>query len=1383
MSDATPTYRGYRHQALYTLSRILDITEDYSIQPEGYEDVALIDRQGNIIEIVQVKSHTSNLTLSSFSPEKPESFFYRAASLIEKYPSIKIKILSFGDVGIELKNALSNRTVEKELEVKKVIEKGNKKKNLSEKERVITKLVSYKHINEPKARILFDKITINQVTEGELIERVFSFLESALTGIDPKNAFELLNYWLFKCAEFKTIINKQDLINKIASIGKFLTETALHYKEWFTTIIPVEDYEINNDDCTNLANDYYEGISANYKHILANLDVQRPIKLEEINQKFNQNNIVIVHGASGQGKTTLALRYLHDYFPNNWRYRIQIIENKDHALSIARAILGHAKAIDVPFIIYIDVSFNDYGWYELAKQLSENKSIYILITIREEDFRRTNVSRVDFKFAEVELTFSKKEATEIYDLFARRNIPAEFITFEDAWNKFGGNGPLLEFVYFITHGNSLQDRLTQQINNLYDRLRRNEIDKNEIELLRLASVASAYGAQILAKSTFEILGLLAPKRTIELFEKEYLLKISEDGLVLNGLHQIRSEILVTILTDDTFNPWSDAAKRVLNIIHEHHLETFLLYSFSRRKKEANDLLAFLESFEPCKWTGINGILHSLIWLSLTRYIEENNELIRDMYKDSGRGWQYIFDSDIVNVSSDESREWWKGLPIPDNRKLIIETFRKRQTDKSHVFNYVVNWLKQRTIKPESPITKEDYSSMGEVIFWLGRLEIIWDLDQWLSDINLNSIVGKLPVEIIADLSLGFFTGCKSKYLELMTSRTLIIEKYCNDTQTIHLEDDGQSLKIHYILGNELTTNNNVEDTISKNIFHKEAMSRLFLLWRLFPDRDTYSNQCYGHNLLEMSYDFVEEKQMPNKNFYPLRLTTVNSTFSELVQKQFRPKTWIDYIQQVLDIRKAVINSLNDLSNVLNIYFRKENHTEVIQSLDSNGWDNCNLLLKTPVILPECAFDEWGFFNEFIDLERHENEGNEIPKGLLSVVYRNYLASFSEYSRTLSNFFTQAIHTLSYNPLIGRLKDINKNQFDKVAKENGINSDFIRLSFINLTDAYKSLSPFQKEFEKTLGKFLSIDDISSINKQENEIFSTIWSMWYYFAFTPNHHIQSAKSECIKRFEEEKRKFKNKLRQVFHIQISDVDIKILNSNLEWEKNTALWLSINSKNVEVLYNSIEKIIHSTKEVFNTTSSEVKTFVLPLYWSRLVIIPLLEGKSLDSTAFSLNLLTIVLRDSEPLNFIPLPMSVNILKQLNIETWKDEKIIIAQKLVKHTTELYFITKHITLLSPLKEIINENSAKRLQNYLVSMEGVIMNSFNLIIALANDLEPYLEILTDLFENLKPKFKNNEEPFLELDDLSIWLTQLETVKSNALGFYSLILNDVVTPDIIN
>jgi len=167
-SDATPAYRGYRLQSLYALNRILNQQTDDNLifQPEGKEDLAVFDSKNNLLEIVQVKERTQNLRLSSFEPEKKDSFFYRVAKEIAVHSDIKINIVAFGNVGPEIVEAFQKD--------------GTKRKN------VVRKLSTYKKLSEDKCSMLFEKIDLISVDEKELTDSVFfsfaGFVDYCLCG-------------------------------------------------------------------------------------------------------------------------------------------------------------------------------------------------------------------------------------------------------------------------------------------------------------------------------------------------------------------------------------------------------------------------------------------------------------------------------------------------------------------------------------------------------------------------------------------------------------------------------------------------------------------------------------------------------------------------------------------------------------------------------------------------------------------------------------------------------------------------------------------------------------------------------------------------------------------------------------------------------------------------------------------------------------------------------------------------------------------------------------------------------------------------------------------------------------------------------------------------
>jgi ABC-type multidrug transport system fused ATPase/permease subunit len=366
-NDATPAYRGYRLQALYALFRILDQEGNNNLVflPEVKEDLSIKNERGDLLEVIQVKSGRL-IGLSDF-----KSFFQRIYPLIKRQKIPQIIIVSYGEVRPELRQAIECD--------------GPKREQVAKK---IKKMCSEIIPSDEEARIVLENLKLDFRDESEVTEKVYSRLRKAFTGIDPNNAFDNLSYWLYVCSENKLSISKSDVIKKLENIGKFVNERDAHHEEWFKSINPIDDREINQDELERLRKDFYQGVSAKYAHILADTDVLRSNKIKDIKTKFSESSVVIIHGASGQGKTTLAYRYLHEHFPNMWRFKIELVQDRKHAFNIARAIMGHADAIGFPVAVYMDVSAKDKDWPDLINQLSSNRNIKILVTIREEDYKR-----------------------------------------------------------------------------------------------------------------------------------------------------------------------------------------------------------------------------------------------------------------------------------------------------------------------------------------------------------------------------------------------------------------------------------------------------------------------------------------------------------------------------------------------------------------------------------------------------------------------------------------------------------------------------------------------------------------------------------------------------------------------------------------------------------------------------------------------------------------------------------------------------------------------------------------------------------------------------------------------------------------------------------
>lgn len=197
-----------------------------------------------------------------------------------------------------------------------------------------------------------------------------------------------------------------------------------------------------------------------------------------------------------------------------------------------------SRGLDFPILLYIDIKPQDIYWNEILKELYGRKNLRFLITIRQEDWNKTTLG-FDFKFTDIDLSFDKSEAKVIYDSLLKFKEDLKFIDFEESWHKFNNGGLLLEYVYLINQGDSLESRLKDQIRRIQEKVSVNKTE--ELEILRYVCLADIFNSKISYKKLVSKLNINTPKRYIDYFQKEYLLQYSQDKEYITGLHPIRSK--------------------------------------------------------------------------------------------------------------------------------------------------------------------------------------------------------------------------------------------------------------------------------------------------------------------------------------------------------------------------------------------------------------------------------------------------------------------------------------------------------------------------------------------------------------------------------------------------------------------------------------------------------------------------------------------------------------------------------------------------------------------------------------------------------------------------------------------------------------------------
>lgn len=1365
--SAQATFRGFRGQTLYILSRIINDNEKFKYHPEGMEDLDIFF-ENELKELIQVKFYTNNLTLSDLDPEKESSFLKRSLRRFKDGLNPKIKLVSLGPVGPELKNAFKTKGKDRSKIESKLRNKGYKNDEIN---------------------LIFNKIKIIELNENKLKEKIVNYLKTKHTGFDPENSFNLLMNWIYQSSEKAEVIDKYSLIDRLNNVATFLSERYNFIEEYgrsIRTITPVQ--KVQNYE--KLAKEFYMGISARYEHIIADLDVKRQDKLYEIKKKIEENNVIIIHGASGQGKSTLAYRFLYEYYPDDLIY--QIISKDRDVLPIITTLHAISKSIDDNIALYIDVEPGDTAWPDIVKNLNRYPQFHIFVTIREEDWNRSTLSN-DLIFSEVELKLNEEEAENIYDNLTSKKPDKEFLDFEDSWLKFGGKGPLLEFTYLITQGSTLREKLKSQIKRISDE----STETERLNFLRIVSIIGMYGGKTDLKSIKSIIKLKDPVKVIESFQKEYLIRKSGNGRFIEPLHPIRSKILVEILSDPIFAPVKEDIKTCISVIDERDLEIFLLNCFLKYGADEK-ILRDLNSFKPKTWTGYGLIIKSLLWVGIKNYVNINNCVISEAHKKFGSSWYVALFTDLSDSVGVNQIDINDIDFLPNEFKEESRSLRNKLQDKKLIYEYLRIWLKNTDLPSEKLELDNDWSYAGFSLFWLSKMGILKKLN--FSDLDLEKSLNSVSLESLTDFVLGLYYFEPTNIL-IKDKRVKILERFKKELLVPLIYDDGKKITLNCII--DVTEAERSKDM--ENFVHEKIMERITLIRKLYPEREKFASKCYGSKLSFLKLDWDDtEKTISLKNL-PLKwLTEINATFIALVDYQYRPDSWGDYVQNVIKTREDSLNLIKKLLKNFKIYFKTRKFVNVLTLNDlATDWDKLSKNLEV-TLFPKNAVDPWGFSSENKEqqlIDKINQTESEIMASVNLKKFNSYTKVYNTFISNLRNYFNQASNVIYLQCLSKgkNTKGIEKMKEELISK--GIRTDFNRLSVLNLWDAYKNLLEFQTEFEYHFKKYISIDF-----KEESTNYAILTEVWRIFAlnnFKLNQNIiKSAQNTLV-----------NEKINIFKYVLTILEKENLNVTLipkSFGRDKENFLIFNINNCSQMDETIVTIINTLNNGFKCVEwTELKKLFLDIEFPYFRIIILVKHKLIFPNSFNYPLSRALTSNNNELDMIDLNPHIleeTQIKELALEKWSDyvPEILEIQKGLK-CEELQHLVYHLKQLLELKfdddigfkitqEYTNKISKKiekdfqDLLDFLAFVKNKSESYVDNILKSSNTVSPELKselikvanLIKESHENLYPKKPDGSKKVklnIKLDLMGEWYNRLEKSKKAIYTLYYYFIDQLI------
>ena len=1052
---AQAAWKGFSSQTLYIASRLISDEGGYEYYPEDIEDL-VVKKNGAIVEAVQVKNISSDLTLSSLAGTKTskggEGFFNRMCSLHAQNPFFhRIKVVYFNTLGVELREMQSGKAVTQKALTKRLVDKHG--------------------LSESEAVWLIDSLCFEKVNLDDLDLNIQTQISDYVPVMSaPALAKDLLIQYISVLSKSKGYTTLKMWQDKIHEIGTNIAAIDGFYKEYNKSLVRLSELQLNGDN-EQLKQEYFQGVSAHPTHIRNNLDFKRNYWIGEIQEVINSKGVAILKGISGQGKSTLCYRDLIDTYPEGCVFCVRSIANEGQTQNLVTALDGLGK-YNKNLIIYIDVQPGETLWAFLLQELqSRGLSIPVLISIRDEDYNLTPISGKAIQYGIVELALSKEEAAHIYNFFTETQPHTENRTFEEAWQSFGGQGPLIEFVYLLTNNQTLTQRLQGQI----DALLQEGVSDEWLELLQLVCYAGRLGCVVNLTAVKNVTHCSTMHAAIRRLKDEYLIREVDENTI-EALHPVRAKIVFDVLCDQICTGAREVVFKALSCISSQNVRVVLLDYFSNQQYDIEDVRR-LSQIRFLDWIGYANAIRSMLWLDAKRYVEGNMTFISSLVKKRGKGWLCFLPLDLSGVEqSDELiADGMKDLSIFNKVDLqnAIDEVKKALTSLSINYQATDCFLNNCVVPSVLPNTDAERSSFGYALFWMAKRNFNVTLPFKTDEIVASVCAGELQPS--ADAIRGLFEH-PTLLESYQVAVDVLVEKLIYEMQVLNFSITNDEVSCKFIP--PLLAETGVPEN-TKNTNQYWQIKMLDILKQLYPEKEYIDIELIGVDLLQnLGIEALDHKLHIHKSKRPNAwVSELNGWTKTRIDYSLRPSSWQEYVADIDEIRINVNDLIVETIKLIDDVYRKGRYT---QDRGKRVDDRLKVFKEHTFAenrLPTFAVDPYCLYFE-------GNAKSPVAeyftmRQLLSVgKYEKFRKRLNDVYSSLDNFYNQFVEVLRVR--------INKQDISIVKNP--------RLAMFNLYSAAKAIVDFQKEYELLFSEYSSLNE--DFAKQELENILTLVNVWRY-----------------------------------------------------------------------------------------------------------------------------------------------------------------------------------------------------------------------------------------------------------------------------------------------
>jgi hypothetical protein len=875
---------GIRFQLLYSVLRAFDFYADVpacEVQFEGLEDVDVRGTQEKALQglsigdsYVQVKHTGAPKPLSWLDHEKILDHFI---DVYREHPDARFTVVTSLSVKSNLEDLVRYCH-------------GQRANLPPYADQVVHTIAARSGLAAARLPAFLRRISFEHMSEDALLERLRIAL---IRSFDLTAGNELLYLsHLVDCATSwaanRVVLQKQHLETEKIRIQEWI---GLGVENPATRDRLIQPLSLVAEE---MVEDYYEGKQTRPGHILAALDAPRPGWQRAIEEALKRVPVCIIRTSSGQGKSTLLYRYAVDHFAPDTIYRLQVCTREDHVGPLVD-YLQNRLLLGLPLLVLVDnLSYQTRLWHQVAAEMA-GRPVHFLLTSRVEDWYRYGLGASSFAREFVEPHLSPQEARAIFNNFSQRgkvaaNVPSAGWAYEQVAEK----RLLIEFVYLITHGQMLAERIEEQIATIEAQGE----DRAKLEVLRLVATAQMYGARVSIALLLKHVDFQQdPDRTLKALEREYL--ICTDGMC-EGLHFVRSEHLVRAL--HTILSVQHTMLRLLKVLDAQNLVALVASAFADTDLEGTELLpTIVERCRAAPLSFVNAIIEALFLADETAYVQAHKQ---------------VFDAAAEQLGT-WSLPLLTALTLPSGGVKSLQSLVQQYSDRPamQVLSKLAQQIRPREETGQQRIPRAFLEELLQS-FPLHEQASLIDIGQlctWCHFFNasapaLNKFLlaaqweaGLLQSdgESIAQFLQALHQLLPDRYSQFVAAhRSALLHRFKLESRTLGIEEQGNAIGITFI----------VDEREGVETPNDQAVWRLKLLRRWFPIYERYRSQgLYPSTGGQKPKVDDSYKDMTGDTLDLLSLQAPkNSLYRQTVEESYTPPLVYDWEKPWDALRRAAL---------------------------------------------------------------------------------------------------------------------------------------------------------------------------------------------------------------------------------------------------------------------------------------------------------------------------------------------------------------------------------------------------------------------------------------------------------------------------------------------